>query len=95
VKITAGDETSNNWTLNAGESSAPWLMLTADAAHGDGASILRVDTTCGSGDGENYFLAGHAYVLEAVPGLPDSCSPGISAPRLLVHDMTTGATRQI
>jgi hypothetical protein len=95
VTITVGDETTNTWTLNPGASAAPWALTTADGVHGDGASVLRVGTQCGSGDGEDYFHGGHEYTVEAIAGLANSCDATSAGPRLLVHDLTTGTTSQI
>ena len=94
VRVTAGDETSNEWVLGPGATAGPWEMVTSNV-HGDGASVVRIDTQCGGGDGENYFLDGHDYLLEVTLRTPATCGDGGPNPLLVIHDLTTGTTRQI
>jgi cytoskeletal protein RodZ len=93
VRIDVSDVTSGSWTLAPGESAGPWILETA-SDHGDGASVTRLDDKCGSGDGQDYFKAGHAYLLVVTTSTNPNriCSDGPIGPDLTVYDLTDGTT---
>lgn len=90
VRVRLNDVDEIEWTIDPTVWGAPQLLATA-SDHGDGASVARVDDpTCGFGDGENYFLAGHSYRIDVVDG-SGSCGAA-KAPALRIFDLTTNTS---
>ena len=89
VKISVNDVNSKEWTLAPGAKAGPWTLQTA-TDHGDGATVQDPATQCGYGDGEDFFKAGHTYLIEAKKAA-QNCGDS-PAPMLVIHDKTTGTS---
>lgn len=94
VRVDINDETARSWTLIEGQSFLPWTLITSNL-HGDGASVTQPDTLCGNGASDDYFISGHAYLLDVVAGAPNGCGGNAPVPLLMIHDLTTGSIRQL
>lgn len=94
IQLQMADLTEVGVTMPPGSSFGQIFMPTS-GEHGDSVSFTRTDMPCGYGDGEDYFKAGHRYHLELKAGAAGACGPGIAGVVLVIHDLTTGTSRQL
>ena len=87
VQISINDVNAKTWTLAPGEAAGPFTLRTSNE-HGDGLTVMAVDTQCGYGDGADYFRGGGTYVLTAREGT-QSCE-GAPGPMLTIDSTFDG-----
>jgi hypothetical protein len=85
------DDSLAHWVLEPNATAGPATIQLG--AH-DSSGSHRVDLpSCGRGDQDSYFTAGHHYTIEIVYNdLPDACGEGIPGYWSILRDVTAGSS---
>ena len=86
------DDSTAHWVLAPNATAGPATIVIGEH---DSSGMHRVDMpSCGRGDQDNYFTAGHHYTIEIVDnGLPDGCGEGIPGFWSVLRDITAGTSK--
>jgi hypothetical protein len=88
------DDSSAHWVLGSQESGGPATIVLG--AHDSSGSHVVAVPSCGRGDQDQYFTAGHHYTIEIVEnGLADGCGEGVPGYWSLLRDVTAGTTKTV